>query len=798
MANKHFKIKISHKYFSIVSGIAVIVLLASIGVNILFESHAQTPGAPASPPIVLCNNGANSNLLQSPYTYDSDTGANGTVVSATQNTVTVSGGNWSTGSYISFVTNGSTSPPGTYLISSVSQNGNSWTITSKTNWINGAPTANMTAYNDGESYTSGTANLPTYGTMGSDFPNVTAGIVVPATDNTSPAQQSFYSTSNTVYYFEPGMHTLYSAMSTGANSVYIGGYDSVSGEATLNGVNGAGGAYLSIGPSGTTDSDQNWEYLTIENFSSSLNGTVLGVNKAGGFVDGNSYKYNTIGPNMWSNQSGTLIDTQDFGAGYAISGGNNTIVEDNCIQNDGQGGVNISPGYGDETVTGAVVTNNDFYANGLGNYPDLAPNPYSCGCAGDAGKYTATVNFIFEDNYVHGGYSQFGIWGDTNNVGADIQYNYISDNWGRAIDYEASYNANISDNTIIDNGWGSWPSSSYMCNGLTCTDGLGIAPGGIGYDAVWLPGSGGNSLIPSDFSGQLLFENNELINNFGGLQIYTDGGSGIGQQGGSNSKGNNPLASADIGTYYLNWNDARASNASWSTTGGTTTVTNSGGFLLERSYGTNDGMSTQFAPNPSVTSQPYAGTTIPTAGEKVFGLGSSVYTVAASPAPTSTSFTITTAATPSSGSGTYLEIGTTGGCGIADLYGTTAPGNSGTPPANYWQNCIMGSQNVTVSGNTFSMNTSTIGSTCTSANQCGFMGAIANAPSIRDFYEFYNSYFPDNIALASSPLNNVWSDNSYCFEGGGGFGGWQFQAGSQGNNVSQSAWQSTYGQELWL
>ncbi|HSW80619.1 MAG TPA: hypothetical protein VLG47_07620, partial [Candidatus Saccharimonadales bacterium] len=52
-------------------------------------------------------------------------------------------------------------------------------------------------------YTSGTAGLPTFGTAGSDFPNATAGIVVPPETHDYP---NYEMQEHTVYYIEPGLH----------------------------------------------------------------------------------------------------------------------------------------------------------------------------------------------------------------------------------------------------------------------------------------------------------------------------------------------------------------------------------------------------------------------------------------------------------------------------------------------------------------------------------------------------------------------------------------------------------------
>ena len=60
--------------------------------------------------------------------------------------------------------------------------------------------------------------------------------------------------------------------------------------------------------------------------------------------------------------------------------------------------------------------------------------------------------------------------------------------------------------------------------------------------------------------------------------------------------------------------------------------------------------------------------------------------------------------------------------------------------------------------------------------------------------QFFDAY-SNLIARASDGLGNVWSGNTYRWSGGGP-GGWQFQAGLQGNQVTRAQWQaSPYGQD---
>ena len=127
--------------------------------------------------------------------------------------------------------------------------------------------------------------LPTFGSAGTDFASATAGIIVPAGDNTAAARANDYRVNGTVVYFEPGVHDIEATMDSGHDSYYVGGYDSASGKAVLDGVDGAtdgtglGGDYFT---SSTTEASgasnvvgDTWEYLTIENYTTTLNSTEI-------------------------------------------------------------------------------------------------------------------------------------------------------------------------------------------------------------------------------------------------------------------------------------------------------------------------------------------------------------------------------------------------------------------------------------------------------------------------------------------------------------------------------------------
>ena len=68
------------------------------------------------------------------------------------------------------------------------------------------------------SYASGTPGLPTYGKSGTDFPEATAGMVIPAGTNDYP---SYKLNPGTVYYLLPGTHTGSFQADTG--DAFVGG-----------------------------------------------------------------------------------------------------------------------------------------------------------------------------------------------------------------------------------------------------------------------------------------------------------------------------------------------------------------------------------------------------------------------------------------------------------------------------------------------------------------------------------------------------------------------------------------------
>ncbi len=583
-------------------------------------------------------------------------------------------------------------------------------------------------------------------------------------------------------------------MSTGDGSVYLGGYSAGAGAAAIDGVNGGsasgvGSAYLSSSTAGVVAAKQTWEYLTIRNYGASENNAVLGNENGAEFVSGNTYKYDTIGPNDYGYNGSNAPPAKGKGSngGYAIGMSGDTTIEYNCLTHNAQGSFN---------GTGAddVISHNEISWNALGEYPDE-----DCGCSG-GGKLFFTVNADVTDNYVHDNYNT-GIWLDFDNTGANISGNYVSSNWGEGIEYEASYNAKISDNTLAGNGWasdGSWPAGKTSCyQHVSCTNGLGPVTGAGGnfpYAALYLPNSGGNASLTSvsvpgctprchltsRYAGQLQVEGNALINNFGEIMAYTDTNRYPGNLDGDSSC-SIPLGALDqpnSRTYYLQTNVLTSTDARIAGT----RVTTAGGLkALCAGYGGDQ-------KNSNMGSQVQA----PSAGMAVFNLQSGAMIGTVASGATAGSFTL---AGKAHGNGrAQILISAYGGCGPADYYRGSLTARSGKPLASYWLNCIWGTRNVIVSHNNFTMDTAKIRG-CTTKNLCGYMGLLAFNAGVPTLMQFFHAY-PSLVARANGGLGNVWSANSYTWSGTGALGTYGFWAGNQGTALTWQQWRAApYGQD---
>ena len=682
------------------------------------------------------------------------------------------------------------------------------------------------SYNGGATtFTSGQFGLPTFGSVGTNFPNATNGVIIPAGDNRAAAGSATYGADNTVYYWEPGEHSLQGSMYVGINSAFVGGYTSVLGEAAIDGINGADyngegyGNRLSLSNDNNTAVNgvinNTWEYLTIKNYTSTLNNAVLGNINGGNTDNGDTYLYDTIGPNLYGTNfnGGAPYYGQDSGGGYGIDGGSNTTIENSCLTQNAQGGFNSSAGYN------VVVQNNEFSRNAIGSYPDSdgpgassGPNGnFNCGCSGGM-KLFFSLNAVVTGNYVHDNYN-VGIWFDFDNSGANISNNYVASNWAYGIMYEASYNANISSNTLVGNGWpsnGPWPqgdNGSNLCFGnVPCSDGNGPitgAGGGNAYGDFYLANSGANShlnsialpagagtgTVSSNYNGQFLVQDNVFSYSYGGVQLSTDTGRYPGNINGD-SACSMPLGALDLqnsSTYYIQNKELVTLNADASVSG--STVTSSGGTTT---------LCTDYGGSWTGDDSPNSVAMTPSPGMAVFDTDHGTFLGNVATASSPNSFTLT--GSPGNVTGVHLALSAYGGCGIADYY-QGGPGiASGTPSANYWDNCIWGNRGITISGNTFIIQSNVILG-CTTPiidntdNLCGFQSAEAFLPGISSFFSFWSNY-SSLVHLASGGIGNVWSSNTYVWiRKTGNTSNWRFNAGNFANQVPLSTWQGTDGQD---
>jgi hypothetical protein len=650
------------------------------------------------------------------------------------------------------------------------------------------------------------AGLPTFGAAGTDFPAARAVLVVAAGDNTAAARSGSYNVNHTIVYFEPGLHRIRGIMYTGHGSAYVGGYSAAAGKAVLDGVDGAtdgtgkGGAYLaSSTPSSGSNVSDTWMYLTIENYTASQNGSVMGNVNGGNSDNGDVYEYDTIGPNEYGYRGNNVAPGtgKSSGGGYAIDAGSDTTIQYDCLTRNAQGAFNVSG------AVNLTIAHNEISWNGLGEYPDTGSSPgaspYACGCSG-GGKVFFSLNANVELNYIHDNYNA-GIWFDFDNAGSNISRNYIASNWGSGITYEASYNANISDNTLVGNGWasdGAWPAGAggRACfGGISCINGDGPvtgAGGGNPYAAIDLSNSGGNASlravsIPagtapgcaaactenSRYPGKLLVQRNVLVNNFGGVRVYTDTNRYPGNVD-NDSACSFPLGvlgQSNSPTYYRQ-SKVLATKADAAISG--SAVTSAGGTQTEcAGYG----QLTDHGPAGNVQA--------PSAGMAVYDLDSGAFLGTVAAVSSARSFTLSRSA--GNRQGAALLLSAYGGCGPADYYGGRAGVASGRPLAYYWDNCIWGSRNIAVSGNRFAIDAGAVAGCRSPANLCGFMVAVAFNAGVPALVRYWDDGYSRLIAQAARGLGVAWSDNTYQWSGGAP-AGWRFQAGTQGTRVTLAQW----------
>lgn len=292
-------------------------------------------------------------------------------------------------------------------------------------------------------------------------------------------------TPHTVYWFAPGVHTLgagkYTQIIPGDGSTYVGAPGAI--------LSGEGVNYYAFGQGAQ---DVTVEYLTVTDF---------------GFRGGNANEgvVNDASAKGWTIQH----DTVEGNAGAGVMLGSHDTLRDNCLEDNGQYGFASYSTAG--TVSDLIVTGNEIVGNATFDWTTVVSG---CGCSGGA-KFWQTSGAVVTDNYVHANHGP-GLWVDTDNTGFDISGNYVAHNADEGIIYEISYNASISHNTLVDNGWKGGP--------------------GLGFPepAIYISESGGDRAVPGPYSGRLDVTDNVLVDNWSGVVLWesanrycSDGSDGV-------------------------------------------------------------------------------------------------------------------------------------------------------------------------------------------------------------------------------------------------------------------------------
>ena len=123
---------------------------------------------------------------------------------------------------------------------------------------------------------------------------------------------------------------------------------------------------------------------------------------------------------------------------------------------------------------------------------------------------------------------------------------------------------------------------------------------------------------------------------------------------------------------------------------------------------------------------------------------------------------------------------TAGGCGQYDLTGAGPGRDSGSPSADYYDNCRWKTENVSVSGNSFFFAPSYIPGCEDAANGCGENGLFSEYGTEPAWSPYQDFAIADAI---TTEQNNLFSDNTYT-------GPWSFMYFDQANVLTLAQWQA--------
>ncbi len=383
------------------------------------------------------------------------------------------------------------------------------------------PTTTTTTGGSGTGPPSSAAALAVCGTSVLHNPSTTppAGAVVIAA-SLVPQDPATVEAANTTYWFAAA-HYFTGKINAADNSVYEGATGAV-----LDGTDAGFTSAFGGQSSGVTI-----EYLTIQNYLMGAGSSAEDDDAVNDDLGQNwTIEYDTIQNNgRLSVLSGDgTVDSP--GGGYATGLTTGDVLQYSCLTHNGQGGFNAGRPTGVNGSFGSDVTITHNEMSFAGNIASVIGNGISlnnfCGCSAGGGKFFFLENSSITDNYVHDNAGIPGIWGDTNNAGVVISGNYISHNGDSGIMYEASYNALIENNTVIDNGWAR--------GAQNISQGGGSFPEAGG---VYVADSGGDSRIAGGSQGisTLTISGNAFTDNWGGVIVWNDANRFCGPTGGGDA-----------------------------------------------------------------------------------------------------------------------------------------------------------------------------------------------------------------------------------------------------------------------
>lgn len=199
----------------------------------------------------------------------------------------------------------------------------------------------------------------------------------------------------------------------------------------------------------------------------------------------------------WIITNNNIHDGNSGGPGYGVAlyGGDNSTIEYNCISKMGDYAANV------------------FGSNSKFDYNEVYETNYQkdpgCGCSG-GGKWWGTLNADIVDNaFINDGIADdgFAIWLDNGNAGTQIAGNYFDMTGGPSISEETGFNLDVSNNLFEDDNWG----SGTGCGNTNCVGDVGLNSSG----GFYVPGS--------RYENEMLIQNNQFINDWGGVGVWQSG-----------------------------------------------------------------------------------------------------------------------------------------------------------------------------------------------------------------------------------------------------------------------------------